>query len=335
MGDPITAEPGSKDAACPVPQLDLLLCTHNRAATLAPCLAHLERQTADPRAWGVVLVLNACTDDSDAVAEAARARGRLPNLRIVREPVAGLTHARRSAFAATGATWVLMLDDDVLLDPDWLAQALAFLREHPDTGVLGGRQDVEWVGTPHPLALARPEAFAAQDLGPEPREVTIDDPRGLVGSALLFRRELLLNSAWARHPLMPGHQGRAVTSGDDTEMFVRVLQSGARAWYLPSLRLRHLIPAVRTEPEHLGRLYRGYAATRVIMEALRAPRPPTRLQLASLLARHAWGLLRHGLAMSARRMSGHAVPGGEVLRAQVRRGRIDGVLTVWRNRARL
>ena len=133
---------------------------------------------------------------------------------------------------------------------------------------------------------------------------------------------------------MAGHRGSAVTSGDDTEMFVRVLQAGHQGWYLPTLRLRHLIPAARTDLEHRGRLYRGYAATRVIMTALRQPKRPTWASLAGNAMRHLLRCWRHGLARTMSRIAGRGTTGVH-LRACVRRGRVDGALTLLRNRARL
>lgn len=88
----------------------------NRAQLLGTLLAQLPRQTR--RFDEVVVVDNGSTDGSAEAAEAAGARV----LRLDRNY--GFAVAVNRGVAATDADWVAILNNDVTLDPAWLAQLL-------------------------------------------------------------------------------------------------------------------------------------------------------------------------------------------------------------------
>src|SRR5690349_13687981 len=89
----------------------------NRRELLETLLSSLRAQT---RPFDQIIVAdNGSTDDSANVAERAGARV----LRLERN--LGFAIAVNRAVQATSAEWVAILNNDVILDPDWLAQILA------------------------------------------------------------------------------------------------------------------------------------------------------------------------------------------------------------------
>jgi len=102
--------------------------------------------------------------------------------------------------------------------------------------------------------------LASQNLGTSPRELS-DPGQALVGAAIVFRVEALRESGWTERPLMTDRCGDVMTSGGDTEMVIRVRQSGFAAWYEPAARCDHLIPPERQSRGYLLRLMRGISAS--------------------------------------------------------------------------
>ena len=101
--------------------VSVVICTWNRAGLLDQTLARMrELHVPAGLAWELLVVNNNCTDDTDAVA--ARHRGHLP-LRPVREPTPGLSNARNKGLAEARGELILWTDDDVRVDPGWLAAA--------------------------------------------------------------------------------------------------------------------------------------------------------------------------------------------------------------------
>ncbi len=101
-------------------QIDVVICTYNRAVELDQVLNALSSQVCGPTlAWRVVVVDNASTDDAAAVVARHRAQATLPVLDYVYEGEQGLTAARRRGMLETTAPWVAFVDDDNLLAPKW------------------------------------------------------------------------------------------------------------------------------------------------------------------------------------------------------------------------
>lgn len=115
--------------------ITVVIPTFNRAADLVRALAALQRQTAGvPR---VIVVDNASSDDTAARVAALQPSwsGRLDYLR--KEPE-GPAAARNRGLAMACTRWVLFIDSDVELPPDWAALALARAEADPAIAALGG-----------------------------------------------------------------------------------------------------------------------------------------------------------------------------------------------------
>ncbi|MEM1128278.1 MAG: glycosyltransferase [Bacteroidota bacterium] len=118
MTDPQDAWP-TRPATDPV--VAAVVVTYNRS-TLLPRVLEGVRQQSHP--VQVVVVDNASTDGTASLLEAA-----YPDVRVVRLPTntgcTGGVRAGVQAAQAHGATWVWIMDDDVVPRPDCLAQLLA------------------------------------------------------------------------------------------------------------------------------------------------------------------------------------------------------------------
>src|SRR5436189_3059393 len=105
----------------------------------ATLTALARQQPVAAGAWSCVVVDNNCTDSTAHVVERHCTEGAIPGLRSVREPIQGLTPARLRGVRSSAAPWIAFVDDDCILEPDWVAEALSFARTYPDVGAFGGR----------------------------------------------------------------------------------------------------------------------------------------------------------------------------------------------------
>lgn len=141
-------------------------------ATLLPTLA-----AQDYPALDVMVVDNASTDDSVAWTEAA-----FPQMRVLRSPRNLGYSVLNAAFdeaAATGAAYVLLLTNDLKLDPRCVSHAVQAAEADPSIGVVGFTMlgALRWV---EPSLLD--EASAAW------RELAVEDGDWIEGAAMLVRR---------------------------------------------------------------------------------------------------------------------------------------------------
>ncbi len=111
------------------PELTVILCVHNGAATVRRQLEALDAQEWDGR-WDVVIVDNRSTDETPTVLREFTANH--PRFRAVQAPDRmGLSHARNVGVAQTQAGAVAFCDDDDRVAPGWVAAMGTALRQHP------------------------------------------------------------------------------------------------------------------------------------------------------------------------------------------------------------
>lgn len=245
------------------PFIDVVICTYNNARLLDRVLGALARQHPPGVSWAVLVVDNNCTDATASVVEQHAATGAVPGLRRVLEPEQGLTPARRRGVLATAAPWIAFVDDDCLLNEDWIAQAATFLRERPDIGGMGGRVVLDWEEKPPGYVFGYTGMLAEQDHGEEAKEVG-----SLAGAGMVVRREALHASGWLDRPLLDDRIGRSLVSGGDVELGLRVRAAGYALWYNPACTLRHLVGPHRTSRRYLARLNYGLGTSATLVSAL-------------------------------------------------------------------
>jgi glycosyltransferase involved in cell wall biosynthesis len=268
--------------AAPKLTLDVVVCTYNNAALLDETLdALVGQQVSSGVDWRILVVDNNCTDETPEVVARHAARSPVP-LSVVSEPEQGLTPARLRGVASTTGEWIAFVDDDCVLDPNWIAQAAEFAAAHPEAGGFGGRVVLDWEQPPREFVTRYGWAFAEQDHGAEAKQVT-----SLAGAGFVFRRAALAESGWLERHFLADRVGEKLVSGGDVEMALRV---GARSplWYSPDLRLRHRIPAKRTTLGYVLAVTRGLGTSKLLGDSMLWPGSYRRWVLTSLGASGEW-----------------------------------------------
>src|SRR6476660_336106 len=117
------------------PDLSLIICTHNRASMRRQCLQVLTHQRYNARRWELIIVENACTDDTSVVV--AEIEGHLAYT-FVREPRIGQARARNAGVRAAKAPILAFTDDDCYVSTDYVERMLDAFR-CPTIGYVGGQ----------------------------------------------------------------------------------------------------------------------------------------------------------------------------------------------------
>lgn len=277
--------------------LSVIIPTHNPdAPRLRRTLAGLRAQSLPAAQWELIIVDNA---SAPALTLSALGDTAPAGTRLVVEPQLGLTHARRRGFSVARGELIVLVDDDNVLAPDYLAQVAALFAAYPAVGAVGGRSIPEFERPP--AAWWRPEfdgLIACRDLGPAPilatgrHEYPACAP---IGAGMALRRTAA--QSWLADPAagtLPDRRGAELSSGGDNDIILAVLTAGWAVGYFPGLTLIHLIPAGRVEPAYLARLNRGIAKS--WMQVLRKhgvnPWPPLAAWTVPLRQLKAWFTFR-------------------------------------------
>ncbi len=219
-------------------------------------------------AWRATVVDNNSTDGTADIVAFHTRQGGVPGLVRIVEPRQGLTHARQRGVAQSSADWVAFVDDDCLLAPEWITEAVCFAAGQPNAGAFGGRVVPDWGRTPPDHLPRHAWLFAAQDHGREIREV-----ESLVGAGVVLNRRALDAVGWTAEPYLADRIGLGHASGGDVEICYRLTAAGRKLWFVPSMRIDHRIAASRQRmPELLG-LARGLGAGAELVDLMGSSEP--------------------------------------------------------------
>jgi glycosyltransferase involved in cell wall biosynthesis len=245
--------------------LSAIVCTHNpRPDYLLRCLTALEAQTLPKEKWELIVVDNASAPERVPRPDLSwHPRGRL-----VQEEKLGLTPARMRGIRETTGELLVFVDDDNVLDVDFLETTLRTAEEKPFLG--------SWSGQSRPGFEEIPPKWTRRYWGSLViREFDTDVWSNLprlpntmpCGAGLCVRRSV------ARHYLQLHESGKrsfqfdraggSLLSGGDNDLAGCACDIGLGVGLIASLKLTHLISPERLTVDYLARLAEGihYSST--------------------------------------------------------------------------
>lgn len=269
----------------------MVICTLDRPEQVRMAVDSLRHQTIEAPRFEVIVVDNG----SGAVAaELDDLRSTIGNLRLLHEPIMGLSHARnRGAREACGEV-VLFMDDDAIAEPDLLAAHLHQLNAPHRPVATGGRIYLRWpVPRPGWVPAALEAYYSGLDLGDTTRPMTF--PEYPYGANMAVRREVLLDIGGFDVAL--GRCGSNLISGEEKDLFLRVHRAGGHVDYVADAVVHHCVLPERTHRAWLLRRSWAQGRSDISMGLIaRGPLPARRLLAraglhAGRAATHAVGLL--------------------------------------------
>ncbi len=230
-------------------KLTIAIPTHNRAHLLARTLDSIERLKLDEGVDAECLVVdNNSSDDTAAVVESLAGRGPIKVRRLF-ESRLGSSFARNRAIREADCDLILFVDDDATVEPDWASEMIAEIERRKLDAACGlvlarwPSPPPSWLG---PMLYVK---LAVHD--PALSAAPIDETERLhnyFSANVGFRRKTFERFGCFREDL--GVTGGNPLSGEDTELFARIIEGGGRMGFAPRAVVHHWIG-----PERLTRSY--------------------------------------------------------------------------------
>jgi len=221
--------------------ISVVVCTYNRAQSLAKTLESLVVQTVPAGThWEIVVVDNNSKDETRQVVGEFECR--YPgHFRYVFEERQGISQARNAGIAASQGDVLAFIDDDEIADVDWLQYLTSDLWDDKWAGT-GGPIVPNWE-CPRPRWLEGKNTFLMGPLcaynyepgGDSDQEMT-ESP---VGANMAFRKEVFERVGGFRTDL--GRVGNNLLSNEDTEFGRRIFAAGMRIRWVRSAITYHQI----------------------------------------------------------------------------------------------
>jgi glycosyltransferase involved in cell wall biosynthesis len=229
----------------------IAICTWNRAELLDLTLAEIRKfKIPDGLGWELLVVNNNCSDETESVI--ARHAEVLPITRVF-EGQPGVAHARNCALTHAKSDWIIWIDDDVLVDPDWLLAFSRTVTQYPDAAVIGGPIAPWFPFEPDPDLFAAfaplQRGFCGLDYGPEHQSL---DNKGLYCANMAVH---LARTAGLKFDTDCGRV-QNFQGGEEDLNFVRAVRArGERVIWSPKMRVRHYVDPKRMTVEYMDRWF--------------------------------------------------------------------------------
>ena len=198
-------------------RISIVICSRNRAASLARTLAAIGKVALPAGAACEVLVVdNGSTDNTATAVSGCHLENAIP-VRYLNEPIQGLARARNSGIAVAGGDIIVFTDDDVIPSKDWLTGLCAPILAGQAEAVAGGVRLAlhlvrPWMNAHHRAWLAGTDELDARN------------PSQMVGANMAFARRVL-----QRVPAFDPELGSgAIGFGEDTLFSLQLREAGYR-----------------------------------------------------------------------------------------------------------
>ena len=252
--------------------LSVVICTHNpRPEYFARSLKALETQTLCFNKWELLLVDNASEPGKAPRPDLSWH----PRARLVCEPRLGLTPARLRGIREAMGGLLVFVDDDNVLDSDFLETVLRVSKEKPFLG--------SWSGQCRPGFEEQPPEWTCRYWGnlvirQFDKDVWSNLPRlpetMPCGAGLCVRRDVALQYLHLHESGKRSFQfdrtGGVLLSGGDNDLAACACDIGLGVGLIASLKLTHLISPERLTEDYLVRLTEGIFFSAVTLDHLRS-----------------------------------------------------------------
>jgi len=224
-------------------RLSVIVPTRNRAGSLKKLLQSLDDvecpESLELEVW---VVDNGSTDGTEEIIAAELSRPRTFSLRVLHERKKGKASALNLGLASAKGDVLLVLDDDVMVQRQFLAKHLECYGA-TDFDAVQGRvlPGLDPDGKSADLVRLREYNIPFIDYGGDYREI-----RGLTGTNMSFKRMVFEKIGFFDTRLGPGAAGFS----EDSEYSIRIRQAGFKIGYTP-----HAVVYHELNPERYGRKY--------------------------------------------------------------------------------
>ena len=240
--------------------LSVIICTYNREKYIYECLSRLAKNE-EQAGWEIVLINNNSTDSTAVECERFEKDFPKVHYRYFVETQQGLSFARNRGVAEAKGEWLVFLDDDAMVETDYIANLKGHLMSHPAASAFGGQiapffED----GEPNWYSKWSMGFVSAIDRGDKVH--VFPDNKFPIGANMGIKRDILDKVGVFNTEL--GRTGNNLLAGEEKDLFNRIRKIGGTIYYFPNIGVKHCIPGRRTTKEFVERLAYGVGVSELL-----------------------------------------------------------------------
>lgn len=232
--------------------ISVIICTYYRDKYIYNALKSLAENDFPTEQYEIVLVSNNSTDNT--IQECARFKQDFPNvvMREFMETNQGLSYARNRGIQESKGDILVYVDDDALVNKEYLRTYADFFAAHPEIDAAGGpiipqyeTEEPAWMSH-FTKCLITGYKYNGNSVKEFPGK---DFPGGGNAGyrASVFEKVGLFN-------VDLGRKGDSLVGAEEKDIFDKMTSWGMRFFYLPTAILYHLIPEKKLSKEYFDKL---------------------------------------------------------------------------------
>ncbi len=260
--------------------ISVIVCTHNpRLDYLEKVLAALKSQTLSSERWELLLIDNA----SEQLLSRDINLTWHKNACHIREAQLGLTPARLRGIREAQTQLLVFVDDDNVLDSDYLEVTLQISKDFPFLGAWGGQIRGEFEIIPPDWARPYLSLLAIREFEQDKWSNLLHQHETTPCGAGMCVRKSVADKYFdlVKHDLLrlgldrkgEDSQSQILLSCGDTDLAFTSCDVGLGTGQFTALKMRHLIPDTRLTEEYLVRLMEGITYSQIILDSFRGKIP--------------------------------------------------------------
>ena len=221
----------------------VIVPTYNRAGSLGRLLKSFDAlEIPNSIPVEVLIVDNGSTDGTGTLLAQEETKARKFSLRVLHEPQQGKASALNAGLKLAGGELLVVVDDDVVVHPQWLMKHIECHQVMPFDAVQGRvLPGVDPDGRPADTDRLREYNIPIIDYGEDFCKV-----RGMTGTNMSLKRQVFTKVGFFDPRLGPGAAGFS----EDTEYSRRIREAGFKIGYSP-----HAVVYHELNPARYGRSY--------------------------------------------------------------------------------
>ena len=166
----------------------------------------------------------------------------------------GLSFARNRGIKEAKGEWLVFLDDDSMVESDYIANLQKYISLYPDAAAFGGPiAPLFEDGAPDWYSKWSMGFVSAIDRGNQVH--AFPENKFPIGANMGIKRTIIKQVGEFNTEL--GRTGNNLLAGEEKDLFNRVRAAGYDILYFPNIGVKHCIPGRRTTREFVVRLAEG------------------------------------------------------------------------------
>lgn len=232
--------------------LTVIICTYNRAKYIGNLLDSIAKNDIDKSEYEIVLVDNNCTDNTHAICDAFSRVHPEITFRYVVEPEQGLSAARNKGIHEAKGDILVYIDDDALVDTDYLRIYAEHFADNPKTMAAGGPIEPLYETSVPAWMTSYTKALLTGWLNYGDSIRVFPEGHYPGGGNAAYRKEVFEQVGLFNTTL--GRKGSSLMASEEKDIFDKMHSLGMTVLYLPTPVLHHIIPQSKLEKPYFDKL---------------------------------------------------------------------------------